>query len=370
MKKFEYEKMHKDDKSLHLHRQLVYEVARLFVKERKIHHRDIIKGVYKWAKENAKDYYNEAGEDNIHGEWVCRRLKEAINYQFFLLGDFEDKKLLDKIEELIPEAKNINLNFAPDAESLLMQACLDFDKKLTDEVTSSDTQIVVGVSGGHTMLEFARTLHDIRTSLKWHKEVPDSKRKNVVICSLTSGGTRSNIAALSDTVAANIANELKVKARGFLGPPLFQDPDAKEAFLNDKEVRQHIDLVNEVKIILTSVGNVNDDAALTSQIINSINPEYLVELRRDNQHLGDILYYCYNGYNGNPIPLVPIQDRVYSVIKCKDLWERVKGKKTQCIVVAKGREKGRHALRGVIVRKMASDIHMDLECARGLIEVS
>lgn len=280
-------------------------------------------------------------------------------------------KIRNHVRKAGVDVEDVLLHFAPDAETLLRQACLDFDKKLTDEVESisAGEEVIVGISGGHTMLEFTRTLHDIRKSMKWHKEISDRKKKSIVICSLTSGGSRENIRALSDTVAANIAEELKVKARGFLGPPLFKDKDAKDSFINDEEVQTHIQLVKKAKIILTSVGNVHDDTALTSQIINSINPNYLAELRRDNKYLGDILYNCYNGYNGDPIPLGPIRDRVFSVITCKELWEMVKSG-TTCIVVAKGYEKGYNALRGVIVRRMASDIHMDVKCAQGLSDIA
>jgi len=371
VKKFDYERLKRKDPLLY--RQLLYEIACLFVKKR-LNYSQIRKEIYKRASDSKSqhhEYYDKNGEDNIKRSWVPRRIAEAIKNDFITLGDFEDADLRNDIYRFLPEAKDVNITLAPDNDALIRQACLDFDKKLTDKVKSSprDTQIIVGVSGGKTLLEFTKTLHDIRKSLKWSKEVPDMKMKNkkVIICSLTSGGSRENIAALSDTVAANIAQELDVQASGFLGPPLFKDKEAKDIFIKDEEVQSHIDFAHRANIILTSVGNVNDDEALTSQIINSVDSNYLAELRGQYAHLGDILYNCYNGDNGNPIPLVPIHDRVFSVIACRDLWTMVDNKQTECIVVAKGYKKGYHALCGLIVRTMASDIHMDFECARGLI---
>ncbi len=370
MEKLEYKRMRKENESLY--RQLVYEVARLFVEERKIHVKEIINSVYGWASKNANDYYHADGEKELHGNWVSRRLVDAIKNHFVSLGNFEDAEIKREILDFIRLPKDVTLNFAPNYEVLLKQACLDFDKKLTNKVKASpqNTQVVVGVSGGKTTLDLSKTLRDIRESLKWN-EVPSKQKKNVIICSLTSGGSRVNIAALSDTVAANIAQELDVQASGFLGPPLFKDKESKDIFIKDKEVRIHIDLAHKANIILTSVGNITDpdDNALTSQIIKTVDLEYLKQLRENNKHLGDILYNCYNGHNGNPIPIAPIHDRVFSVITCKDLWTMVSSKQTECIVVAKGYDKGYHALRGVISRGMASDIHMDLDCAHGLRDV-
>lgn len=365
MKKFDYEKMRLEE---NLRRLLVYEVARLFVKERKVHNKDIILSVYKWAESHAPKYYNKGGKEDIHSEWICRRLLDAIVNNFILLGEFEDQDLLVRLHDLIRETKKeVKLHLAPDSGSLLRQACLDFDEKLVAGVKSSDEQFVVGVSGGRTVLAFSQTLREIRSSLKWHKEVPDEKKKNVVICSLTCGGIRSNISSLSDTVAANIAVELKVRQSGLLGPPSFSDGPALNAFKDEDEVDKHINLVKNANVILTSVGNVHDDTSLTSQIYKIVDEAHLNNIRGEHTNLGDILYQCYDGYTG--IPVVPsddIQNKILTVITLLELRKRVKDDKTKCIVMANGYEKGRHALRGLIVWRMASDIHMDLECARGL----
>lgn len=368
MHRFEYEKMRNEKKALH--RQLIYEIACLFVQERKVRQKDIIAATYAWAEEHVPTYYHARGKANLNSEWVRRRLVEAISAQFLLLGNFEDVKLRDEICRLLPEARALSLALAPNAETLYRQACLDFEKKLIDKIASSrNPRIVVGVSGGRTMLAFSRTLHDMRASLKWHTQVPIEKKKKVVVCSLTCGGLRDNIVALSDTVAANIAEELGCDQSGFLAPPLFDGGPAKEAFKGTEEVAKHIELAHKPDIILTSVGNVHDENALTSQIIEKIDPEGLAELRLGEKPLGDILYYCYNGYTGDPIVLSKVYEKVLSVITCKELWDMVKNNETTCIVVAAGYEKGYNALRGVIARRMATDIHMDLDCARGLQEL-
>jgi len=364
-KKFDYEKMRLEE---NLRRQLFYEVARLFVKERKVHNKDIKLGVYKWAESCAPRYYNKRGKDDIQSEWVRRRLIDAIENNFILLGEFEDRDLLERLHDLIPETKKkVKLNLAPDSESLLSQACLDFDEKLVAGVKSSDAEFVVGVSGGRTVLAFSRILHEIRSNLKWHKEIPEEKKKNVVICSLTAGGTRSNISALSDTVAANIAEELNVSQSGLLGPPSFSGGQSLNSFKSEEEVDKHIKLVKNANIILTSVGDVRDDTSLTSQIYKIVDETHLNKIRSEHKNLGDILYQCYDGYTG--IPIVPsdnIKNKILTVITLLELRKMVKDGKTKCIVMAKGYNKGRRALRGLIVWRMASDIHMDIECSRGL----
>ena len=365
MEKFNYEKMRLEE---NLRRQLYYEVARLFVKEHKVHNKDIKLCVYKWAEMYAPRYYNKKGEDNIKPEWIRRRLVDAIENNFILVGEFEDRDLLERLQDLIPETKKkVKLNLAPDSESLLRQACLDFDEKMVTGVKSSDSEFVVGVSGGRTVLAFSHILREIRSNLKWHNEIPEEKKKNVVVCSLTAGGTRSNISALSDTVAANIAEELNVRQSGLLGPPSFRDGESLNTFKREEEVDKHIKLVKNANIILTSVGDVSDNSSLTSQIYNIVDDTHLSKIRSGHKNLGDILYQCYDGYTGIPVPPSnEIKDRILVVIPLLELRTRVKGHKTKCIVMAKGYNKGRRALRGLIVWRMASDIHMDIECSRGL----
>jgi len=368
MKKFEYEKMRRLGLE-NLRRHLLFEVARLFVKEKKFGNNEIADGVYKWAEKNAKAYYNVGGEANIKPIWVRRRLEEAIKNKYILLGEFEDKDLLVRLNDLISETKEkVKLHLAPDYESLLRQACLDFDEKLVAGVKSSSTRFVVGVSGGFTVLDFSRVLREMRSSLKWHKEISEEKKKNTVVCSLTAGGTRSNVSALSDTVAANIADELDVSQRGLLGPPLFSGGPALNAFKEEKEVAEQINLVEKADIILTSVGNVHDDSSLTSQIYKIVDEDHLNKIKIKYKNLGDILYQCYDGYTGLPVqpPSADIENKILKLIKLSELRKRVMEKKTKCIVIAKGYGKGFHALRGLIVWRMATDIHMDLECARGL----
>jgi DNA-binding transcriptional regulator LsrR (DeoR family) len=371
--KFDYERLKKRD--LALYRQLLYEVTRLFVEEG-LNYNQIPDKIYTWAEDKASQYYNDHGKKNISRQWVSRHIKEVSKeeYQFLLLGEFRENMLSQKIKEHIDNAGFVSLKIAPDNKLLLRQVCLDFDKILTEKVksTSADEEVIVGVSGGHTMLALAQTLHDIKTIMSWHKIVPNKDKKKVIICSLTTGGTRDNISALSDTTAANISQELEAQARGLLGPPSFKDKSARDVFVDDEDVQKHIGLVKKADIILTSVGNVHDDASLTSQIFRIIDPQHLDKIRKKyKHHLGDILYQCYNGYNGNIVtPSKEIADRIFSVIALLELRRKVQGGQTKCIVVADGYEKGYRALRGVIMKRMASDIYMDLKCAQGLSDIA
>lgn len=357
-----------------LYRRLLYEVARLFAGECKSHS-EIAKDVYEWARTHAPCYYNPAGQDNLTTVWVGRRIAEARShdYQFLTVGRFEEAELSRAIRARLPAADRTKLMLAPDTKSLLRQVWLDFDDILTQKVKSSsgDQRIVIGVGGGNTMLALTDEAHSIRTFLKWHKpgEIPDAKRKKVIVCSLTNGGSHNHIAALSDTVAANIAQVLHVDAHGLLGPALFSKKSELEAFKKNSEVQKHIRLATKADIILTSVGNVHDESSLTSKVLGTIDSNYLTELRKKRRHLGDILYNCFDGFSGEPIPFpARVKNRIFTVMACQELQEMVDAGRTTCMVVVKGQEKGYHALRGVIVKHMASDIYMDVECAKGLIE--
>jgi DNA-binding transcriptional regulator LsrR (DeoR family) len=376
--KFDYDWL-KGDNPL-LYRQLIYEIARLFVEEHR-NYTQILNEIYKKAARDDSPYhkyYNENGKDDTRGPSVPRHIKEAIRNQFITLGSFRENILSKNIKHNIDNANQVSLNIAPDEKSLLQQVCFDFDRILIEKVKSTPDgkEVVIGVSGGLTMMGVAQTLHDIKERTSWYKRASEEDKNKVVVCSLTSGGTRDNFKALSDTVAANIAQELDVKGRGLLGPPTFRDIDALNAFKDEPEIQEHIKRVENAKIILTSVGDVHNDKSLTSHIFNVIDPDHLAEIRRDHDYIGDILYQCYDGYTGEIIPpSQKIKDRIFSVIPLIKLKMKLEEKKekedrTRCIIVAKGYDKGKHTLRGAIIMRLASDIYMDIECALGLSDIS
>jgi len=368
--KFDYAKMRKSNPALY--RRLLYEVATLFIKGNT--HIEIATKIHDWAKTNARSYYNkDSKKDNITPVWVGRRIADARDYGFLTLGRFEENELAKAIRSDLPSAERINLVIAPDADALLRRVWLDFDEILIEKVKYSkgNDKIIVAVSGGATLLDPAKVVPSVKGLLRWYKpgEVLQVQKDKVTIFSLTSGGMRTDIAALSDTVAASIAQELDVNVRGLMGPALFTNKSARDAFMGLPVISQHIKLVEKAEIILTSVGYVGDEKSLTSRVLSSIDRAYVEKLRRENVHLADILYDCYNGFTGDSIKLpAKIKNRIFSVIGCQKLKEMVNIRYTRCIVVARGYQKGYHALRGVIVNRMASDIYMDVECAKGLVE--
>jgi DNA-binding transcriptional regulator LsrR (DeoR family) len=367
--KLNWQRMRRKDPALY--RRLVYEVARLF--DAGSSHKAIISEIYTWAEKNAPGYYAHEGVPNITPTWVGRHIGKAREpeFRFLQLAEFPDTTLLRTIHSRLPVSKNVHFVLAPDSATLLRQAWLAFDTMLVDRINSQPAQpVVVSVSGGRTMLELARAAPRFHRDMQWHKSGPIGQKKmeQVAVYSLTSGGVRDNIEALSDTVAAAIARELGVRAHGLLGPAIFHSAGAREAFVKDPQVRIHMERVQRSSIILTSVGYVGDGTSLTRQVLESIDSGCVSKLLKTHPHLADILYDCVDGHTGELVPLpAKIVSRLFSVMTCADLRRMVKDD-TQCLVVASGYEKGRHALRGIVEQRMASDIHLDLECARGLID--
>jgi len=373
--KFDYKKLREEDKTLY--KQLLFRVVKLFTGG--IQPKSIVDDVYAWAKKNAGKYYYVDGENNIAPQWVTRRVIEAAKDRYPILKiSFEEEVLLKKIRGYVINADKIDLKIAPDEEELLRQVWFKFDEILTDKVKKSrdNKQIIVAVSGGATLLSISKISSKYRNLLRWHNssDVTENKKKKVIVCSLTSGGTRDNIAALSDTVAALIAQELGVDAHGLLGPAFFNDKRTRDSFKKFPEVKEHVRLVKNADIILTSVGDVHNEESLTYKFIKSIDPEYLKDKLKKYEHFADILYNCYDGCIGDQIKFSQkIKDRTFFIITCEDLHNMVdsdRKKRTECIVAALGYNKGYHAMRGVIAKKMANHIYMDVECAEGLIKAA
>lgn len=341
--------------------RLLYLVAQWFVSEQRSHSEIAVK-MANWVKKNAHHCYNPDG-DNVSTSFVGRRIAEAVEHRFLQVGRFHEQKLAEKIQDLLTISQNrIKIIVAPDRNQLLRYVWLDLDHLLMEMVKTKS--VVIGISGGRTMLALAKAATSL-TDLTWHNEVPVDKRAKVIVCSLTSGGIRTNIAALSDTVAANIAEYLGARTRGLLGPAWFADKSALRAFCNDQGVKEHIELVKKADIILTSIGYLGDSNALMRQLLTQADESKFVEER---PNLADMLYQCYDGLSGQPIKLPgAIADRVFSVIDLKQLHKMVQ-KNTLCIVLAVGEEKGQHALAGVLKAQMASHVYMDRACAEGLIQ--
>lgn len=373
--KFDYEKMREVDPTLY--KQLLFKVVRLFIAG--VHPKVIVGEVYRWSRDKAEKYYSDGGENNITSQWVTRRIIESTKDKYNILRlSFEEQDLLEKIQRNVINADKIKITIAPDEEELLRQVWLKFDEVLTDKVTKSrdNKKIVIAVSGGSTLLSISKVSAKYKNVLRWHnsRDISENDKKKVIVCSLTSGGTRDNIAALSDTVAALIAQELGVKARGLLGPAFFYDKKTRDSFKRDLEVQEHTKLVKNADIILTSVGDVHNKESLTHKFLKSIDPKYLQDHLKKHEHFADILYNCYEGFTGEQIPFnQKINDQTFFMITCEKLQEMVNSKRTEpteCIVTATGYNKGYHAMRGVMAKKMASHIYMDVECAKGLIKAA
>jgi len=376
--KFDYKKLREDDKTLY--KQLLFEVVRLFFGG--VQPKYIVGEVYTWSRINAKKYYYNKGKDNIKPQWVTRRILESSKDKYKIIKiSFEEVDLLEKIRRNVINADKIVLKIAPDEEELLRQVWFKFDEILTDKVKKlrDNKEIVVAVSGGVTLLSISKVSAKYKNLLRWHnsRDISENKKKKVIVCSLTSGGTRDNIAALSDTVAALIAQELGVKARGLLGPAFFNNKETRDSFEKLPEVQEHIRLVTNADIILTSVGDAHNEESLTHKFIKSIDPEYLKCQLKKYEHFADILYNCYDGFTGDQVDFSQkIKDRTFFIITCENLHNMVnrdqtkQTKCTECIVAALGYNKGYHAMRGVIAKKMANHIYMDVECAKGLIKAA
>jgi DNA-binding transcriptional regulator LsrR (DeoR family) len=201
--------------------------------------------------------------------------------------------------------------------------------------------------------------------MTWHEEVPANMREKVTICSLTSGGIRSNVAALSDTVTAIIAGYLGAKTWGLLGPAWFADKSALAAFCNDADVQENLRLVNEAEVILSSVGYLGEQKSFMRQLLERAGELKFVE---DHPNLSDILCNCYDGLSGEPIELPErIRDHVFSVINLQQLCDKIR-KGSRCIVLAGGKPKGYHSIIGVLRKQMASHVYIDKDCAEAVLE--
>lgn len=346
-------------------RRLLHLITQWFAEE-KLSHTQIAYKIRKWVETNAPDCCDPDPKKGVSTQFVGRRIAEAAQkYRFLRVSPFYEEELAKKISRALL-LETVELIVAPDYDEMLRYVWLDLDRLLTNRMKNGDTNkpLVIGVSGGGTMIDLARASHNIR-EMAWHQEVPANIREKVTICSLTSGGTRSNLAALSDTVAAIIAGHLGAKTWGMLGPAWFADKAALAAFCNDPDVQENLRLANEAEIILSSVGYLGEHRSFMRQLLERAGELKFIE---DHPNLSDILYDCYDGLSGEPIELPErIRDNVFSVINLQQFRDKIR-KGSRCIVLAAGRQKGCHSIIGVLRKQMASHVYIDKDCAEAVLE--
>ncbi|MBP7050205.1 MAG: hypothetical protein KBE65_04250 [Phycisphaerae bacterium] len=308
-------------------------------------------------KHIASEAYNPKGV--FTARWVGERFKDAIVRGYVTLGKYSEPALADRIRELLsPPYPEIVV--APDLHELQRYVWEALDTYLTAAVRRPQRkEIIIGVSGGQTLLGLARRISDLANLNWWSIAAKDKDR--VKVCSLTSGGIPSDIAALSDAVAGTVGTSLGIRAKGLLGPAWFIDDQALAAFRRQPHVAEHETMVKHADIIVTSVGNLRDPNSLMAHLFREQGEGAFLE---NQPHPADILYKCYDGLSGDPIPLpADVASGLFSVIDLEEL-KHIERR----IVVAGGLEKGRHALPGVLRKNIATDVFMDLACAQGLIQ--
>ena len=352
--------------SLRETRSLLYYIAKCRIRDRNkngdvLSYEEIARSVKEWAKDNInKDAYDD--QKNIPPNWIGRLMPKAIRHEYIKLGRYVEQDLVAEIRKyLSPPYPDIVI--APDKNDLLRYVWEGLDSLLIKKVKGINTKIVLGFSGGRTMFELARSLIELN-DLKIRSLSSENKEK-IIVCSLTSGGTPTDVAALSDAVVGTIATSLGVKSRGLLGPSWFDDEKVLAAFRTQRHVLEHENLVKNADFIVTSVGYLGDPKALMAHALRKLRQENFLAKHPD---LCDILYHPYHGISGETIKLHrKVENCLFSVVDIDKLQAMVSEGKP-CLVVARGREKGLHALPGIFKQQMANYFYMDKECADGLLE--
>jgi len=346
---------------------LLYEIAKLRIDERDEHnkvlsYKQIAKRIKDWARDNiSKEAYNEKG--TVQPNWVGRHMAKAIGHRFVRLGRYVEREIVESVKKCLnpPYPKIV---VAPSEKELLRYVWEDLDGLVAEAAEKNVPQVVIAVSGGRTLLSLARAADYLPHAAL--SRLSTKNRKKIIVCSLTSGGLPSDIAALSDTVAGTINASLDVNARGLLGPTWFDGGGkALTAFTSQKHVKEHEDLVEQADFVITSIGLVQDKDSLMGRLCRDRKQNSFL---KEHANLADILYNCYDGHTGKTITPPPIiETGLYSYVGISKLKKMVQKEKA-CIIVAKGREKGYHALPGVFKAHMANYIYMDRDCAGGLID--
>ncbi len=139
-----------------------------------------------WAKDNInKHYYDKKGD--VSPVWVGRLMAKAIEHNYVKLGRYHEQDLVWDIKDhLNLETHLPHIVVAPNKNDLLRYLWEDLDEHLTREVQGQRNQVILGVSGGRTMLSFARMAGEL--DLKFNN-ISSPNKKKLVICSLTSPKT-------------------------------------------------------------------------------------------------------------------------------------------------------------------------------------
>jgi DNA-binding transcriptional regulator LsrR (DeoR family) len=321
----------------------------------------IAEELVKWVKKNIPEAYNEDGPLSAAPQSY---IDDAIEKRFVKAGRFPGHHLAVKIRNKFSLTLDKPIIIiAPDRSEMLRYAWIDLDEILTRMIkVEQNKSVIVGVSGGHTMLDFAKRASSV-ADLQWHG-VEDSEKNKVTVCSLTSGGIRTDIAALSDTVTAIISDFLKSQAKGLLGPTWFSGKKTRLAFSDDKDVRDHLDLVGRANIILTSVGYISDPNSLMRKLIDKANKSQFLA---QNPLIADMLYNCYDGRNGKIVKLPKrVQEGLFTVTNIGKLKQMI-DEGSYCFVLASGYDKGSHAMKPVLENGWASHVYLDISCAQGIL---
>lgn len=322
-------------------------------------------------------------EPTIDRHWVKRRINELLKDKYLTLREPERERFIKPVEDILGKEtglKGIALEVAAHRDDMLRKAVLRLETLLAEklEATSNDKEnphLILTTSGGRTLLSFAheiaQTPMPTLQSIDKDKD-PDGLRKRLLVCSLTSGGMRDNISALSDTVAAITANNLGCGAQGLLGPAWFKQTEDMKDFDDLQDVKDHKILVKKAQIILTSVGWVGNESNLMTRLLrksNSLKGKGKKQVKLDSDHPADLLYNLYDGWSGKDVDLPKhAQGHFFSVMSLEDLRKRIQDEnnKTDVIVLASGWDKGYHAVLGLIHGKLATEIFLDAESAAGL----
>jgi DNA-binding transcriptional regulator LsrR (DeoR family) len=343
--------------------RLFYYIAKLYVVD-KLPLPQIAFKIKIWLKDNLR-YSSYSTADPAT---VGRYLKVAVGYEFLQLNPFSEMHLQNKIEEKFSlGGSSIKINVAPDLDTTFRYLWHDLDNYISNIVnTRNSGDIIFGVSGGHTMLAFAKAARYIN-DLQWHKKVQKDNRDKLIVCSMTSGGIRSDFTALSDTVALTISDYFECRVSGFLGPAWFSHPPTMRAFREDPDLQKHIELAEKAGIIVTSFGYLADSNSLLRKLFDHAGCSSFVQ---QNGGVADMLYCCYDGQTGEPVELPePVNDGLVKAMNLKELQERIEKGETKCFVVAAGKEKGRVALGGILKKRLVSNLYIDRSCAEGLLGI-
>ncbi|MHA2203864.1 MAG: sugar-binding domain-containing protein [Candidatus Hodarchaeales archaeon] len=349
-------------------RALLYYIAECRVKERDENHalayEKIASKIKNWAKDNINKHdYDEKGD--VSPIWVGRLMAKAIEHNFVKLGRYDEQELVWDIKKHLKLKAHLpHIVVAPNKKDLLRYLWEDLDEHLTSEVQGKRNQVILGVSGGRTMLSFARMTGELDLTFN---NISSPNKKKLVICSLTSGGIPTDVAALSDAVVGIMADSLGVNAKGLLGPAWFPENDL-EKFRQQKYVAEHEELLKNADFIITSVGSLRDPNSLMIHLLKQQKQEQFL---KKYKYPADILYCCYRGLKGDKIDLPPeVEEGLYSPIDLDRLKEMVLDRKKPryIYVVASGKEKGLYALPGILRGGMANYVYIDRNCAEGIIK--